>query len=245
MKSPYIFAHRGGMGICKENTLSCFKKAISLGVGIESDVQLTKDKTLICFHDRIININSITYDIANLTYQELLELNSSDKIEIPSLNDLFSVLLKHDKQIRLSLDIRNFEAGKGIIDLARENDLLRIVEITDRRLTVLSRLRRYERSINLVYTLPDNIIKINKKNVNFPKLNQLTVKAINLKSRRANIENFKKIIEHDLECYVWALNHKSHAKRILDLKEGDKRISAIYSDYPDMILNIWDKPTEV
>lgn len=244
MKSPYIFAHRGGMGICKENTMSCFKKAIDLGVGIETDVQLTKDKTLICFHDYIINQNSHSYDIANLTYRELLKLDFSDKRKIPTLNDLFSMVLK-SPETRLSIDIRNFEVGKCIIDLAMKYDLLSRIEITDKRLSVLSRLRRYERRVNLVYTLPDKIIKINEKNVNFPKLQQLTVKAINLRMHRANIHNFEKVIEHDLECYVWAVNYKSHSKRILELKERDKIVSAIYSDYPDMVLNIRDQLTEV
>lgn len=244
MKLPYIFAHRGGMGKCKENTLSCFKKAIDLGVGIETDVQLTKDKTLICFHDFIINQNSKIYDIANLTYRELLKLDFSDKRKIPTLTDLFSIVLK-SPETRLSIDIRNFEAGKCIIDLAMNNDLLSRVEITDKRLSLLSRLRHYETRVNLVYTLPDNIIKINEKRVNFSKLKTLKVKAINLRTHRANILNFEKVIDHDLECYVWALNNKLRVKQILKLKERDKRVSAIYTDYPNMVLNLRDHSSEV
>jgi len=219
--------------------MSCFKKAIDLGVGIETDVQLTKDKTLICFHDYIINRNSNSYDVANLTYRELLKLDFSENGKIPTLNDLFSMVLE-SPETRLSIDIRNYEAGTSIIDLVMNQDLLSRVEITDKRLSLLSRLRRYERRVNLVYTLPDNILKINEKNVNFPKLKKLKVKAINLRSHRANNLNFKKVIDHDLDCYIWAVNNKLRAKQILELKEKDKRVSALYTDYPNMVLNLQD-----
>ncbi|MFX0030133.1 MAG: glycerophosphodiester phosphodiesterase, partial [Candidatus Hermodarchaeota archaeon] len=40
---PYIFGHRGASGYEIENTVSAYKKAVSMGAGIEADVQLTKD----------------------------------------------------------------------------------------------------------------------------------------------------------------------------------------------------------
>ena len=45
-------AHRGlhGNGI-PENSMEAFKAAIMSGYPIETDVQLTKDNALLCFHD--------------------------------------------------------------------------------------------------------------------------------------------------------------------------------------------------
>ena len=237
MESPYIFGHRGGMGLCIENTMKCFKNAINLRVGIESDVQLTKDNILICFHDYSITHNSKVYDIANLSYKGLLKLDFSDHRKVPTILDLFSIILK-SPEIRLSFDVRDFQVAKKLVDLARNYDLLNRVEITDRRLSLISSLRSYERHVNLVYTLPENVIKIDDNNVNFPRLKRLAVKAINIRSHRANVHNFRKIIEHNLDCYVWALNYKSRTKRIFDLQEKNKRIAAIYTDYPDMALQI-------
>ena len=221
MESPLIFGHRGGMGLCIENTMKCFKNAINLGVGIESDVQLTKDNILICFHDYLITLKSKVYDVAHLSYKGLLQLEFSDHRKIPTILDLFSIVLK-SPEIRLSFDVRDFQAAKMLVDLARNYDLLNRVEITDRRLPLISRLRSYEKYVNLVYTLPENIIKIDDTNVNFPRLKRLMVKAINIRSHRANVHNFRKIIEHDLDCYVWALNYKSRTKRILSLQEKIK-----------------------
>jgi len=240
MIDPYIFAHRGGMGLCIENTMKCFKNAIDLGAGIESDVQLTKDNVLICFHDYSINHNSKIYDIANLSYKDLLKFEFSDHRKIPTILDLYSIVLKNP-EIRLSFDVRNFQAAKKLVDLARNYDLLNRVEITDRRLSLISRLRSYEKRANLIYTLTEKIINIDESNVNFPRLKRLAVKAINIRSIRANVHNFQKITEHDLDCYVWALNYKSRIKRILGIQENNKRVAAIYTDYPDIVLDLRDK----
>ena len=57
MEKPYIYGHRGA-SYCIENTMPCFKKAIELKVGIETDVRLTKDNILVCFHDHEFHIGS-------------------------------------------------------------------------------------------------------------------------------------------------------------------------------------------
>ncbi len=49
---PLVIGHRGAAGLAPENTLSAFKKALSLGVdAIELDVQLSADKILVVYHD--------------------------------------------------------------------------------------------------------------------------------------------------------------------------------------------------
>ena len=50
--SPLAFAHRGGARVYPENTLVAFRAAIELGFRhIETDVHLTRDGHLVCFHD--------------------------------------------------------------------------------------------------------------------------------------------------------------------------------------------------
>jgi len=237
MKRPYIFAHRGGMGLCIENTLPCFLKALNYNVGIETDVQLTRDNILVCFHDYVFKLNSKTYNVAELTYQELQKLEFPDNRIVPTIHDLFNLVL--DKQdVRISFDIRGYKAGKELITIAEKYGLLDKIEISDRRMIVLSQLRKFEDNVKLIYTLQESISKINDANVNFIKLRKLNVKAINLKSYRVNMRNLNEIIRHGFECYVWDLNYKSRLKKIMQLQIEDKKISAIYSDYPDMVISI-------
>ena len=63
---PYVFAHRGASGYEIENTIPSFKKAVNIGAGIESDLNFTKDKKVICFHDPFFNIGTEQYFIQKL-----------------------------------------------------------------------------------------------------------------------------------------------------------------------------------
>lgn len=87
-----IIAHRGiyDNKIVFENTLEAFKLAIKKDYIIELDIQLTKDKEIIVFHDtnikRITGINKI---VENSTYQEL---NNQNIIHIPTLKEVLDLV---------------------------------------------------------------------------------------------------------------------------------------------------------
>ena len=223
------------MGLCIENTLPCFLKALNYNVGIETDVQLTKDKILICFHDYVFKINAKTYPVTNLTYHELQQLEFPDNRKIPTAHDLFKMVL-NEHEVRMSFDIRGINAGKALITFAKQYGLLDNIEISDRRMVVLSQLRKFEDNVKLIYTLSENIVKINDANVNFKKLHKLNVNTINLKSSRANIKNINEIVNHGLKCYVWDVNNKSRLKKIMQIE--DEKVSAIYTDYPNVAISI-------
>jgi glycerophosphoryl diester phosphodiesterase len=53
---PMAIAHRGGAALAPENTLAAFGLATSLGFRyLETDVRLTRDGELICFHDATLD----------------------------------------------------------------------------------------------------------------------------------------------------------------------------------------------
>ena len=73
------FAHRGfydnDEGV-PENSLAAFKRAAEHGYGCELDVQLTKDKKLIVFHDNDFSRSSgVDKPVWELTYDEVRELS--------------------------------------------------------------------------------------------------------------------------------------------------------------------------
>lgn len=52
---PFVIAHRGFSGLFPENTIRSVSEAISIGSDIiEFDVQLTKDKEIVVFHDATV-----------------------------------------------------------------------------------------------------------------------------------------------------------------------------------------------
>ena len=71
------YAHRGlhdNSGDAPENSMAAFQKAVKAGYGIELDVQLTKDKVPVVFHDftleRVCGKEGKVYDY---TWEELKE----------------------------------------------------------------------------------------------------------------------------------------------------------------------------
>ena len=235
MKKPYIFAHRGASAYCIENTMDSFQKAIEMKVGIESDIQITKDKILVCFHDPVFKIGNKWHIISNLTFEELKLLNFEDGRNIPKLKNVFDTFNYCPQNLRYSFDIISKQAGLELINTIQEFLNFKQVEITDTRIYVLKRLRKYNRKVKLVYTIPPNIIQINNKTVKFEKLVETNIKAINLKIDYANNKNFRKIIKNGFKCYVWGVNSQDQMIKALKLREDGEFVRAIYTNYPDLL----------
>lgn len=114
-----IFGHRGAAGTYPENTMVSFEAAYQAGAdGIELDVQMTKDGTLVVIHDekvdRTTNGNGFVKDF---TYRELQHLDASYKfkklrkrVEIPTLEDVL-VWGKDKNEFLINIELKN-----GIFD---------------------------------------------------------------------------------------------------------------------------------
>ena len=235
---PYIFGHRGASGYEIENTIPAFKKAVSMGAGIEADVQLTKDQKLVCFHDPYIKIEEKYCLVKDFTFQELKSIKFEDSRSIPLAKEVFEIFKDGPNTLRYSFDILDKNSGVELLNHAKKVSLLKNLEITDRRLRLLSVLRRNNENSNLVYTLRETINSINAKTVNLDKLRTLRINAINIMCRRNIEELFRDVIDNGLKCYIWGVNTKSNMKKIVKLRYKDEIVNAIYTDYPDKLLNL-------
>lgn len=103
-----IFAHRGVHNNINipENSIKAFKLAIKNNLNIELDLQLTKDNTLVVFHDpnlkRMTNINK---NLNDLNYEEIknLKLLSTNET-IPTFKEVLNII--NDKVI-LDIEIKD------------------------------------------------------------------------------------------------------------------------------------------
>lgn len=107
-------AHRGLFdNIHPENSLSAFKNAVKNNYAIELDVQFTKDKKVVVFHDD--NLERLTKDKRNInevTYEELSKLKILDSNEkIPLLQEVLDLV---DTRVPIVIEIKDC---KDIIDL--------------------------------------------------------------------------------------------------------------------------------
>ncbi len=107
-----VYAHRGASGYALENTWNAFIKACELGVGIELDVQITKDGVVVVYHDdNLRRLTGINAGIETLDYEEIKDLRVGKKWlrkfqqhEIPLAYEVFQWAKK--KKIPLNVELK-------------------------------------------------------------------------------------------------------------------------------------------
>ena len=114
------YAHRGlhGNGI-PENSLSAFAAACEAGYGIELDIQLTKDKSVVVFHDESLKrMCSADVKVSDLTYEELSAFTLGDSDErIPLLEEVLSLV---DGKVPLLIELKGTGKDTSLCDKAFE-----------------------------------------------------------------------------------------------------------------------------
>ncbi len=108
----YYFAHRGlhkGEEI-PENSLEAFSQAIENKYAIELDIQLTKDKEPVVFHDyslkRVCGLDKMVYDLDYKEIQDLRLYNTDEKI--PHLREVLELVNgKVPLLVELKMDTRD------------------------------------------------------------------------------------------------------------------------------------------
>ncbi len=75
MSELRIYAHRGVTALSLENTWNAFHKVSESDLGIELDLQITKDGVVIVYHDdNLKRLSGENFDIADVEYSFLKEL---------------------------------------------------------------------------------------------------------------------------------------------------------------------------
>lgn len=114
MKKSLNIAHRGFSGRYPENTMLAFIKAIEAGSdGIETDVQLTKDRVAVICHDETLDRTTTGSGfINNYTYKELCDFDSGlnfgkefEGLKIPTLDEFLDYV--KDKNLYINLELKN------------------------------------------------------------------------------------------------------------------------------------------
>ncbi len=78
MDTPGVIAHRGLSGLCPENTIAAFRRALDIGVDmIELDVLLSADDQLVVFHDETLDRTTDgSGPVRELNHAQLIRLDA-------------------------------------------------------------------------------------------------------------------------------------------------------------------------
>ena len=169
MATHYI--HRGlAKKNFKENTLSAFKYSFKKKYGIETDLQVTKDNQLICFHDfnlrRKFNLNR---NVKDITYSFLKEISNKRKAPVPKLKDLLRI---SRNKYPLLLEIKPLLTKRSLLNLIK----------------LIKKTKKYGifsfKEKNLI-----NLYKLNKKlNLGLLFLSTSNLKTIKSKSKKHHVK---------------------------------------------------------
>ena len=111
-RAPFVnrmFAHRGLFAADQsvpENSLLAFRAAVEAGYGIELDVQLSKDKVVVVFHDdELKRVCGVDARVDAYTFDELQQLALLNTAErIPTFSDVLAVL---DGKIPMIVELKS------------------------------------------------------------------------------------------------------------------------------------------
>lgn len=234
-----IFAHRGFSGYYPENTMLAFKKSIEIGVdGIELDVQLTKDNTVVIIHDETID-RTTNGDglVKSYTYDELKKFDASFKFNnfgfnrIPTLEEYF--LLVKDLDIITNIELKTsvyqyLGIEDSVLELIKKYKLEDKVIISSFNHFSILRMKKLAPQIKCGFLSEDWIIDAGKYTFSHqiecyhPRFNNLIPEVI---------EELKKF---NIEINTWTVNDE---RDMLYLKE--KGIDSIITNFPDMAKNLF------
>ena len=122
-----VVGHRGAAAYAPENTISSFKKAVDMGVDeIEFDVQLTKDKVPIVFHDEFVDrvTNGRGY-VADMPLKKIQKLKVENKEKIPTLEETLEFFTNFSQNLQIELKGPNTE--RKTLNLVKKFNLLKKV----------------------------------------------------------------------------------------------------------------------
>ncbi|MEN2766057.1 glycerophosphodiester phosphodiesterase [Ornithinibacillus xuwenensis] len=156
-----IIAHRGASKLAPENTMYAFELAYKLGAeGIETDVQLTKDKVPVLIHDETLKrTTSGSGYVKNFTYEELKKLDTGTWFsrdfkgaKMVSLEEFLVWIKPKDMSINIELknnkiDYKNLESI--VYHRLKEHRLLERTTISTFSTNSVRRLKKYRDELGI------------------------------------------------------------------------------------------------
>ena len=216
-----IYAHRGASSDFAEGSKAAYEGAIAQGAdGFECDVRLTKDRQIICYHDRnTTRLSKIDLEIAKTTYSELKE-----KVNPYRLDQLLDLAIKNKKD--LVIEFKHPVPTGGLVEKLTHRLLAeKCSEIVESEITIslisfsyLATLRNLRSGYQSAYLVKNKILS---------KINPAPIIGPSIKLIRENPEFVASAIKKGKKVFVWTVNNEADLR--LCAKLG---VSAVMSDNP-------------
>lgn len=223
-----IYAHRGDQSQFPENTAAAFAAASQYpNVGIELDVQLTKDGQLIVFHDdNLQRLCQVPGAVADFPYAKLQCLRIQGAYPIPTLEE---VLEHYTGTGRINIEIKDSRATETLIAYLREYKNQH--PATYQRLIISSFDQRpLELFAQQLPELERAYLSSTCDESTFTFLEQIQAAALHLSNESVTPELIERCHQKQLRLTTWTVND---LERIAELKSWN--IDGIITDFPNQL----------
>lgn len=226
-----VYAHRGASGYALENTWNAFFKACEFGVGIELDVQITKDGVVVVYHDgNLRRLTGVNADIETLAYEEIKDLRVGKKWlrsfqhhQMPLAYEVFQ--WAKNKKIPLNVELKESFAQnpKGPQILAAMLEGMEDIHLSSFNPQLLKEMKKLMPSTEMAWII--------KKNVQLPLINEMDwIDSVHLHKRLLAKIFWEDILKLDKKVRLYGiLGSESLIDRL------DPQTVGIITNYPDRV----------
>lgn len=232
MKQFINYAHRGASAYAPENTMVAFKKALEMGAdGIELDLQETKDKKIVIFHDEIIDKKSNGKGrIKDYTFEELYNLdfgswfsNEYKGEHIVLFEDFAKEFLKKD--LVFAIELKDIGYEQEVLNIIKEYSNINNIYITSFKYEVLNNIRKIDKNIKISWLIKE---KINKENIN--KLLKINANQICPKATKVTSKDIALANASGIGVRLWGVKDKEIMGKVYTLNTEGMTV-----DFPDKL----------
>ena len=165
-QSLFVFGHRGAPEIYPENSLLAINEAIKRGAdGVEFDIQLTKDKQIILFHDDYILCRGEKHFINKTSYRTIKQICITNKVPAPDPFHKAILIINQNPTTLFNIEIKstqwnNAHILKYILSNISDTALKKQCILSSFNIVLLYQLKiQFNYKYSLAYILASKVLK--------------------------------------------------------------------------------------
>jgi glycerophosphoryl diester phosphodiesterase len=235
------YAHRGASSYAPENTFSSFDLGIKMMAnGIETDLQITKDKKIVIFHDDVLdNRSNCKGKIKDYTYDELLKYDFGSWFGDEYKNTrivLFEDFAKKyfSKDLTFAIELKESGFEKEVLDIINKYKTHNNYYISSFKYDALENIYKIDKNVKtswlIMNSITDEVIKKAEK-IN---LSQICPNASIVDEKQvalANLNNFG--------VRIWGVTDTSLMEKVYRYN-----IEGMTVNFPDKLYSLINKGKE-
>jgi glycerophosphoryl diester phosphodiesterase len=211
-----VIGHKGASKTEPENSLKAFKRAIELEADfIELDVQFSKDRKIVVFHD--YDIKSLTGEevyINKMTVDELKQYDIGEGESIPTLGEVIALT---NGKIGLQIELKEVGTGIVVIDMIREADLIDSTILSSFIHNELLEIQKVEPRIRLGALISERVSDPSELKKATKRIIKKNLFAVHPHYKGVDRDLVEYAHSNNLNVNVWTVNERNDIQRMIDL----------------------------